>query len=58
MALASLLPLVEQACHGRVETVLMALDVSKAYDSVCRHNMDRVTDWVGVSDCFFYSLYC
>ena len=36
----------------------MALDISKAYDSVCRVNMDRIMDWVGVSDCYFYRLYC
>ena len=58
MALASLLPLVEHACHVHVETVLMALDVSKAYDSACHRNMDSVMDWVGVLDCFFYRLYC
>ena len=57
-ALASLLPVVDLARHAQHETVVMGLDISKAYDSICRVHMDRILDWVGIMDCYFYHLYC
>ena len=57
-ALASLLPVVDLARQAQRETVVMALDISKAYDSICRVHMDRILDWVGITDCYFYHLYC
>ena len=57
-ALASLLPVVDLARNAQCETVVTALGISKAYNSICRVHMDRILDWVGITDCYFYHLYC
>ena len=51
-----LLPVVDLARHARREMVAMALDISKVYDSICWVQMDRILDWVGITDCYFYHL--
>ena len=57
-ALALLLPVVDLARHARCETVVTALDISKVYVSICRVHMDRILNCAGITDCYFYHLYC
>ena len=55
-AMLSIVPLLEQYRYSGDELLIMAIDIEKAYDRVCRARMHELMMYLGIAANPFYAL--